>query len=162
MPPDLPQSSGSKKRAADDGEPFSDASSNYWPEGWNWARFSDPNTDFSVLSEDERTKMFKGLEEVLGEEGMRRMTIYKRRRWQKQEDKRLRDEGVPPPEYKAPEFLKISRERCLNNLPWGFVAFRTALYDNEGRWVEFKTLIQHTLNVAFDRVVDRHRGYEYE
>ncbi|KAM5430046.1 hypothetical protein McanMca71_007482 [Microsporum canis] len=160
MSTDTVQSSGGKKRPAD--EQFSDASSSYWPEGWNWARFSDPNTDFSVLSEDERTKMFKGLEEVLGEEGMRRMTIYKRRRWQKQEDQRLRDEGVPPPEYEEPGFLKLSRKRCLDGRPWGFVAFRTVLYDNEERWVEFKTLVQQILNIAFDRVVGAHRGHEYE
>ncbi|KAK2873337.1 hypothetical protein FQN49_002433 [Arthroderma sp. PD_2] len=154
------QSSDSKDRLAD--EPFSDASSSYWPEGWNWARFSDPDTNIMALPEDERMKMSTGLKEVLGEEGMRRMGIYRRRKWQKREDQKLRDQGVPPPKYHEPNFLKLSRKGCINGHPWGFVAFRTALYDNEERWIEFKSRVQQILNVAFDLVVEGHRGHEYE
>ncbi|EFR03241.1 hypothetical protein MGYG_06243 [Nannizzia gypsea CBS 118893] len=162
MSPDTTQPSGNKERPADHGEPFSDASSSYWPEGWNWARFSNPEADFTDLSEDERMKMLEGLEEVLGEDGMDKMRIYTERKSRKWHDKQLRDKGVPPPEYRAPGFLSESRERCLNGRPWGFIAFRTVLYDDEARWAEFKDRLQQILNLAFERVVDSHGGHEYE
>ncbi|KAK2816779.1 hypothetical protein FQN49_007992 [Arthroderma sp. PD_2] len=159
--PETNQPSGSRKRPADDNKPFSDASSTYWPEGWNWARFSHPDTDLRDLPYGERVKMFKGLEEVLGEEGVDRMMVYKDRKNQRQMDKKLRAEGVPPPKFE-PDFLESARRRYLNDLPWGFIAFRTVLYNDEDRWVEFKDRLQQILNISFDRLVDSHGGHEYE
>ncbi|KAF3482060.1 uncharacterized protein GIQ15_04819 [Arthroderma uncinatum] len=159
MSPDaLP--SGSKGASVN--EPFSDASSSYWSEGWNWARFSDPDANIMALPEDERTKMMSGLKEILGEEGVRRMHIYIRRKRERLEDKKLREQGVPPPKYDAPQFLKQWRKGYSNNTPWGFVAFRTVLYDDEEKWAQFKDRVHQILHLAFDKVVGHHRGHEYE
>lgn len=163
MAADIPQRPDSKSCPADDNdEPFSDASSTYWPEGWNWARLSDPEANLAALSEDEKIRMFNGLKEVLGEDGVSRLSVYRRRKYKRRQDQQLRDAGVPPPEYEAPEYLKLSRQRYSNGHHWGFVAFRTVLYDNEERWMEFKDRTQKILNIAFDHVVEDHRGHEYE
>ncbi|KFY01714.1 hypothetical protein V490_00788 [Pseudogymnoascus sp. VKM F-3557] len=165
MPPPMPPSSSSSKQKAK-AEPFSDASSSYWPTGWSWARYSDPDEDFSTLSEEEMEKMRNGLQEVLGDDGIGRMSVYLRQKRQEAEDQKLRDAGVPPPEYSAPDFLKQWRKR--NPGPdddggaWGFIGFRTTLYDDEARWSEFKDRVNRILHVAFDRVVEQHRGHEYE
>lgn len=74
MPPKVAQSSDSKRKS--DNEPFSDSPSSYWPEGWSWARYSNPEVDFSTLSEGEKDKMRRGLQEVLGDDGMRRLVLY--------------------------------------------------------------------------------------
>lgn len=161
MPLKTAQSPGSKRKSDD--EPFSDASSSYWPDGWSWARYSDPEVDFSTLSEAEKDKMRNGLQEVLGDDGMRRMSLYMRRKTREREDQKLREQGVAPPEYSAPDFLKQWQKRHPDDDgPWGFLAFRTALYDDEERWTEFKRRVRRILNVAFDQVVEQHRGHEYE
>ncbi|KFY11917.1 hypothetical protein V491_06996 [Pseudogymnoascus sp. VKM F-3775] len=159
MPPEVAQSSDSKRKS--DNGPFSDASSSYWPEGWSWARYSDPEVDFSTLSEEEKDKMRQGLQEMLGDDGMGRMALYLRKKMSEWEDKKLQEQGAPPPEYKAPDFLKQWQKRHPDG-PWGFVAFRTALYDDEQKWTEFKRRVRCILQVAFDQVVEQHRGHEYE
>ncbi|KAK2595261.1 hypothetical protein QQS21_007048 [Conoideocrella luteorostrata] len=154
-------------KSGQDNEPFSDASSSYWPEGWNWARYSDPEVDFADLSEEEMDKMRNGLREVLGDDGMRRLTVYLRQNRRDWEDQKLIEQGVPPPEYNAPDFLRQWQKR-YSDRPWGFVAFRAALYgdgDGDGdekKWLEFKDRVQRCLDVSFDNVVRQHRGHEYE
>ncbi|KFY11498.1 hypothetical protein V492_04424 [Pseudogymnoascus sp. VKM F-4246] len=159
MPPKIAQSPGNKQKSDD--ERFSDASSSYWPEGWSWARYSDPDVDFSTLSEEEKEKMRNGLQEVLGDDGTRKMSLYLRQKMREWEDKKLQEQGAPSPGYNAPDFLK-QWERRHRDGPWGFIAFRTALYDDEEKWTEFKSRVRRILHVAFDQVVEQHRGHEYE
>lgn len=159
MPPTAAYSSaGNLER---DNERFSDSSSSYWPQGWNWARYSDPDADFSTLSEEEQNKMRNGLQQVLGDDGMRRLWLHLDQKAQELEDKRLNESGAAAPEYNPPDFMKQWQKRHRGG-SWGFVAFRTALYDDENEWAEFERRIQCILNVAFDQVVQQHRGHEYE
>lgn len=162
MPPKQAPSSANDSVAQ--GEPFSDASSSYWPEGWNWARFSDPDADFFALSEEDRERMRQGLQEVLGDDGMRNLDVHLRIKARQRELEKLRQQGAPPPPYRAPDFLKRWRTRPGRGGggPWGFFAFRTALYDDETGWTEFKRRVGSILQVPFDRVVDQHDGHEYE
>ncbi|PHH92850.1 hypothetical protein CDD83_4272 [Cordyceps sp. RAO-2017] len=141
-------------------EPFSDASSSYWPDGWDWARYSNPEADYSLLPDEELAKLRAGLLEVLGDEGLARMSIHLRQKERLWEDQKLREQGVPPPAYNPPDFLKRWEERHRGR-PWGFVAFRTALYGDDERWAEFERRLRPILHVAFDRVVEAHRGHEY-
>ncbi|KFX86399.1 hypothetical protein O988_09600 [Pseudogymnoascus sp. VKM F-3808] len=109
--------------------------------------------------------MRNGLQEVLGDDGMRQLSLYIRQKWEDAEDQKLRYQGVPPPEYSAPDFLKQWRKRNPgpddDGRAWGFVGFRTALYGDEERWAEFKDRVNRILHVPFDRVVKQHRGHEY-
>ncbi|EFR02326.1 hypothetical protein MGYG_05323 [Nannizzia gypsea CBS 118893] len=167
MSSDATQQPDSKKCSDTDGDgddvPYSDASSSYWPEGWNWARFADPSgyrTLLSEVSKDEFVRLFEGFEDVLGKEGMREMCKYTA---QIHEKKLQEERGSSIPPYKAPRFLEEYRRKFPNrDHPWGFVAFRTVLYDNEARWVDFKARLQRILNLAFDEEVKRYKGHEYE
>lgn len=78
----------------------------YWPEGWGWERYSYPDVDFTTLSEDERAKMLNDLRQVLGDNGMRSLSVFRRQITREWRDKRLNEHGVPPPEYEPPNFLK--------------------------------------------------------
>ncbi|KAK2596812.1 hypothetical protein QQS21_006141 [Conoideocrella luteorostrata] len=81
--------------------------------------------------------MRNSLQKVLGDDDMRKLTLYVRQNAREWEDKKLNDHG-------------------------GFIAFRTASYNEEEKWAAFKGRVQRILNSAFDHVVEQHRGHEYE
>ncbi|KAK2591098.1 hypothetical protein QQS21_011209 [Conoideocrella luteorostrata] len=149
------------KRKTD--EPYSDASSSYWPEGWGWERYTHPDEDASSLTEEEQEKIRNGLRDVLGDDGFNRAMDFIFEKEMAHQEEKLREANAPPPEYKAPDFLRIWRQR-YNCGPWGFYAFRIALYghDDNNKWEEFKIRLNRLVNIPFDRVVQNHRGREYE
>ncbi|KAJ3492178.1 hypothetical protein NLG97_g5460 [Lecanicillium saksenae] len=141
-------------------EPYSDASSSYWAPGWNWERWSHPELDFGDTSAQEIEKMRLGILEVLGEDKFEEMTVYLQRKHELWQDKKLVAEGVPPPEYKQPDFIKTWR-RWYADREVGIVAFRTALYEDEAKWNTYKEGLSRILSLSFDRVVRQHRWHEY-
>ncbi|GAO19285.1 uncharacterized protein UV8b_03335 [Ustilaginoidea virens] len=142
-------------------EPYSDASSSYWPEGWGWERYSHPDEDATSLPEEEQEKIRNGFRHVLGNDGFNKMMDYLFEKEMAHQKKEQDLANALPPEYKAPDFLRHWRLRCSSG-PWGFYAFRTALYGQDDKWEEFKTRLDRLVNIPFDHVVQAHRGHEYE
>ncbi|KAJ6779624.1 hypothetical protein PWT90_05638 [Aphanocladium album] len=142
-------------------EPYSDASSSYWAPGWNWERWSHPEVEFDETSREEIDKMRLGILEVLGEDQYEEMTGYLYRQHTLWQDKKMVAEGVPPPEYKQPDFIKRWKQ-WHGGGEVGFVTFRTALYDDEAKWNTCKERLSRILSLSFDRVVRWHRWHEYE
>ncbi|QPG96537.1 hypothetical protein C2857_004490 [Epichloe festucae Fl1] len=142
-------------------EPYSDASSSYWPEGWGWERYSHPDEDATSLSEEEQEKIRNGFRDVLGKDGFNKMMDYMFEKEMAYREKEQDLANAPPPEYKAPDFLRHWR-LSYNSGPWGFYAFRTALYGQDDKWEEFKTRLDRLVNIPFDQAVQVHRGHEYE
>ncbi|GAB0139144.1 hypothetical protein EsDP_00007357 [Epichloe bromicola] len=102
--------------------------------------------DFSTLSEEDKEKMRSGLQEVLGDDGMRKLTLHVRQTAREREDKKLDKQGTPPPEYQAPDFLqRWQKTRVNENVSWGFVAFRTALYGDKEKWLALKGRVRRIL-----------------
>ncbi|PKS06173.1 hypothetical protein jhhlp_007490 [Lomentospora prolificans] len=156
-------------------EPYSDASSTYWPPGWNWARYSAmKDEDFNSLSEEESSKMREGFRSVLGEEEFGRMASYVWNKSQKRERQAEREraaaEGRPIParDFHPPDWLQRWKRKHEGNT-WGFVGFRTALYPETGDtdavqkaqcdWDEFKCRVDAILNVPFESVIDHYDGF---
>lgn len=142
-------------------EPYSDATSSYWAPGWNWARWSHPELDFGDTAPDEIEKMRLGLLDVLGQDKFDEMNNYMDKKNTIWRDRKMVAEGVPPPEYSRPDFIKSWRQRHGGGRV-GFVAFRTTLYDDERKWNEYKERVTRLLGLAFDSVVRWHRWHEYE
>ncbi|KXJ86486.1 hypothetical protein Micbo1qcDRAFT_236837 [Microdochium bolleyi] len=121
---------------------YSDASSSYWPPGWNFARFANSTAeDNASLSDEERAKMQAGLRDVLGQNGIEELANImweEELRVMKEEQKRKtqqQDQGTAPTETVQqqqqssvgsaglkPAWLKASRQHYRDQ-PWGFVAF---------------------------------------
>ncbi|KAL4904229.1 hypothetical protein BDW74DRAFT_155327 [Aspergillus multicolor] len=104
---------------------YSDASSSYWPPGWNFARFASATpADNATLSEEERAKMQAGLRDVMGEEGVAELA---RIMWQEQlramrAEKEKKAVAAPPP----PAWLGTWRKRYKDSRKsWGFVCIWT-------------------------------------
>ncbi|OHF00782.1 hypothetical protein CORC01_03856 [Colletotrichum orchidophilum] len=56
---------------------YSDASSSYWPPGWNYSRFRHATQeDVASLPVDELLKMQAGLRDVLGEDGVGQLAVH--------------------------------------------------------------------------------------
>ncbi|OAA71051.1 hypothetical protein LEL_09642 [Akanthomyces lecanii RCEF 1005] len=141
-------------------EPYSDATSSYWAPGWNWARWSHPELDFGDTDPEEIEKMRLGLLEVLGEDGFEKMNKHMHKENTIWRDRKMVAEGVPPPDYSRPDFLKRWKERHGGG-EVGFVAFRTTLYDDEAKWNKYKERVTRFLSLPFDSVVRWHRWHEY-
>lgn len=141
--------------------PYSDASSTYWPPGWNWERHVAMDDGFLKLPEDEQDKLRNGFREALGEDGVDQMASYLFSIEQGREEQALIDSGAPPPDFREPDFIKTWRKRHEGQ-PFGFVAFKTTLYDDDEKWETFKKNVDDILNVPFDNIVQRHRQHEHE
>ncbi|TQV95051.1 hypothetical protein IF1G_06038 [Cordyceps javanica] len=142
-------------------DPYSDAISSYWAPGWDWARWSDPELDFGDTEPEEIEKMRLGILEVLGQDKFDEMNNYLDKKNELWRDRKMVADGVPPPAYRRPDFIKQWKEHHGGG-EVGFVAFRTALYDDEGRWRVYKERVARLLGLCFDDVVRRHRWHEYD
>ncbi|KAK3179276.1 hypothetical protein K4F52_009247 [Lecanicillium sp. MT-2017a] len=142
-------------------EPYSDASSSYWPKGWGWERYSHPDEDATSLSEEEQEKIRNGFRDILGKDGFNKMMDYIFEKEMAQREKERDLANAPPLEHRAPDFLRHWRQnyKCGH---WGFYAFRTALYGQDDKWEEFKARFDRLVNIPFERVVKAHRGHEYD
>ena len=98
--------------------PYSDASSSYWPEGWGWDRYSDPNEDITVLSAEEQEKIRDGIRDVMGDDGFEELMGYIIEKETAIRENEQDLANAPPPEYKAPDYLRQWRRRC-NGGPLG-------------------------------------------
>ena len=141
-------------------EPYSDATGSYWAPGWNWARWSHPELDFGDTDPEEIEKMRLGLLEVLGEDEFEKMNKHLDKKNTIWRDRKMVAEGVPPPEYSRPDFIKRWKEYHGGG-EVGFVAFRTALYDDEAKWNKYKERVTRFLSLPFDSVVRWHRWHSY-
>jgi hypothetical protein len=134
---------------------YSDASSSYWPLGWNFEKLSRATAeDHASLSKGELEKMQAGLREVLGESGVGALAMHLFR----EEQKRAKKTGItaeptsadPIKPALAPGWLRDWRRRH-HGQKWGFVAFRTAFYDDEEGWEGYKRRLEGIVSIAFDR-----------
>ncbi|KAF4828209.1 hypothetical protein CGCTS75_v007563 [Colletotrichum tropicale] len=130
---------------------YSDASSSYWPPGWNYDRYRHAtHADIAELPEGELLKMQAGLRDVLGQEGVERlaMHMYEEQQWKLGADSK---ESVP--EYFPPNWLKHWIKRHEGQT-WGVVAFRTASYDDPERWEAFGKEVDRIIEIPFQRAVE--------
>lgn len=134
---------------------YSDASSSYWPPGWNFEKFSCATAeDCASLPEGELENMQAGLRDVLGESGVGVLAMHLFR----EQQKRAKETGVtsnltpaePAKPALAPNWLRDWRRRHRGQ-KWGFVAFRTALYGEEEVWEGYKRRLDEIVSIAFDR-----------
>ncbi|RYP60325.1 hypothetical protein DL769_008157 [Monosporascus sp. CRB-8-3] len=148
---------------------YSDASSSYWPPGWNFDRYAHATAeDNAALPDDERAKMQAGFRDVLGEDGVAEMA---RVLWQEQlRVKKLEEAAslsslpsssaqgqrrrLPPP----PDWLKTWRKRYRGQ-PWGFVAFRTATATatimTNSDVEEFQTRVREIVEIPLDAALEQ-------
>ncbi|CAG9990105.1 unnamed protein product [Clonostachys byssicola] len=129
---------------------YSDASSSYWPPGWNFHRFVHATAeDTEALPDDERAKMQAGFRDILGEDGVHELA---RVVWQEQQRLEQQASPSPRPTLPTPDWLKAWK-RHYRGRPWGFVAFRVggANLDFE----EFKSRIERIVELPFDAAVER-------
>lgn len=124
---------------------YGDHSSTYWTPGWNYRRFSKANHDeLDSLPEEELLKIQAGMREALGEDGVTRWSNIQ-----------FEEEMKKNPDYRdplldiPPNFVSQWRKRYLGQ-EWGFVAFRTACYDDEDQWRRFKKQWDEKLERFFD------------
>lgn len=142
-------------------EPYSDATSAYWAPGWDWERWSHPEVEFGDTSPEEIEKMRQGIMDVLGEDEFDDMLGYLQKKHKLWNDRKMVADGVPPPDYSQPDFIKRWIERHDGG-EVGFVAFRTTLYDDEDRWLVYIEQVARLLGLSFDRVGRWHRWHEHD
>ncbi|KAI9164173.1 hypothetical protein HJFPF1_05813 [Paramyrothecium foliicola] len=136
---------------------YSDASSSYWPPGWNFERFAYGTSD--DLPDDERAKMQAGLRDVLGEDGLNEMA---RVLWQEQQRleklQQAASEELPraPSPPTPPEWLTTWKKRYKGQ-PWGFVAFReaNAILPAGSTVDELQDKIQRIVELPFDAALEQ-------
>ncbi|KAK2756876.1 hypothetical protein CKAH01_17110 [Colletotrichum kahawae] len=130
---------------------YSDASSSYWPPGWNYDRYRRAtHTDIAELPEDELLRMQAGLRDVLGEEDVGRLAMHVYEEQQRESDT---DAKESVPEYLPPNWLKHWSRRH-NGQTWGMVVFRTASYDDPERWEAFVKEVGRIAEIPFQRAVE--------
>ncbi|KAI8244157.1 hypothetical protein K4K55_006207 [Colletotrichum sp. SAR 10_96] len=130
---------------------FSDASSSYWPPGWNYDRYRHAtHANIAELPDGELLKMQAGLRDVLGEDGVGKLArhVYEE---QQRESAAYAKESVP--EYFPPNWLKHWSERQKGQT-WGVVAFRTASYDDAERWEAFVKEVGRIVEIPFQRAIE--------
>lgn len=162
-------------------EEYSDASSSYWAPGWNFERWVRAGADdLASLPEGELVKMQDGLRDVLGDDGMDRLSRYMfnlEQEQQKQEDNKKRThegevkraatttdsaatDDTPKNILSPPNWLRTWRKH-FKGQPWGFVIFRAACYgggdDDEDRWSRVKAEMQRVIELPFARAVAQAR-----
>ncbi|KAL3292533.1 hypothetical protein RB213_014182 [Colletotrichum asianum] len=130
---------------------YSDASSSYWPPGWNYDRYRyATHADIAELSGGELLKMQAGLRDVLGEDGVGRLAMHV---YEEQQRESGADDKENAPRYFPPNWLKHWSERHKGQT-WGVVAFRTASYDDPQRWEAFVKEVGRTVDIPFQRAVE--------
>ena len=134
---------------------YSDASSSYWPPGWNFEKLSRATAeDHASLPEGELEKMQAGLRDVLGESGVGALAMLLFREQQKRaKETGSTSEPMPAEPAKpalAPNWLRDWR-RGHGGQNWCFVAFRTAFYDDEEGWAGYKRRVHEIVSIGFDR-----------
>lgn len=135
---------------------YGDHSSTYWSPGWNYERYSNADKEeLATIPEEEIAKIQNGMIEVLGEDGMDRWAEYQFEIWQKKQKVSEQSPGdVFIMEGLPPDFVKIW-QTCYKGQKWGFVAYRTACYDDEQLFLQFKDRWDQMLEVSFQRFVDK-------
>lgn len=129
---------------------YSDASSSYWPPGWNFHRFVHATAeDNEALPDDERAKMQAGFRDVLGEDGVHEMA---RLVWQQQQRLEKEASSSPRPMLPTPDWLKAWK-RHYRGRPWGFVVFRVGGTNLD--YEEFQSRIKRIVELPFDAAVER-------
>ncbi|KAL2814875.1 hypothetical protein BDW59DRAFT_177807 [Aspergillus cavernicola] len=100
---------------------YSNASSSYWPPGWNFDLYAHATEeDTAALPDDERAKMQAGFRDVLGEYGIAEMSCVSGTR-------PPRPIIIPsPPNWLVTWSKRYQGHGQGHGQPWGFVAFRTA------------------------------------
>ncbi|KAL4812078.1 hypothetical protein BDW67DRAFT_170747, partial [Aspergillus spinulosporus] len=156
---------------------YSDASSSYWPPGWNFERFARATpADSATLSDEERAKMQAGFRDVLGEEGVAEMA---RVVWQEQlrvmrAERETKDNAgrAPPAPPAPPEWLKIWRKRYRSpGKNWGFVGLWTAaavyaaerMVDSDsgsGGVEEFQRRVREIVEIPFEAALEQGQSAE--
>ncbi|KAF4825124.1 hypothetical protein CGCSCA5_v000820 [Colletotrichum siamense] len=130
---------------------YSDASSSYWPPGWNYDRFRHAtHADIVKLPEGELLKMQAGLRDVLGEDGVERLAMHV---YEEQQHESGADATESVPGYFPPNWLKHWSERHKGQT-WGVVAFRTASYDDAERWDAFTKEVDSIIEIPFQRAIE--------
>ncbi|KAI8160343.1 hypothetical protein K4K49_010254 [Colletotrichum sp. SAR 10_70] len=126
---------------------YSDASSSYWPPGWNYDHYRHAtHADIAELPEGELLKMQAGLRDVLGEDGVERLAMHV---YEEQQRQSGADTKESVPEYFPPNWLKHWSERHK-----GVVAFRTASYDDAERWEAFTKEVDRIIEIPFQRAIE--------
>ncbi|KAI8185156.1 hypothetical protein K4K51_011943 [Colletotrichum sp. SAR 10_75] len=130
---------------------YSDASSSYWPPGWNYDRYRHAtHADIAELPEEELLKMQAGLRDVLGEDGVERLAMHV---YEEQQRQSGADAKESVPEYFPPNWLKHWSERHKGQT-WGVVAFRTAGDDDAERWDAFTKEVDSIIGIPFQRAIE--------
>ncbi|KAK7999410.1 hypothetical protein PG990_012010 [Apiospora arundinis] len=144
---------------------YTDASSSYWPPGWNFDRFAHATAeDDATLSAEERSKMQAGFRDALGEDGVQelaRVVWQEQRRLKKLEDTaKATTTSLPSSSAQrrptSPDWLKTWRKRYSGEA-WGFVAFCTpAATTMAGSEVdEFRDRVRKIVEIPFDVAVEQ-------
>ncbi|KAJ3955204.1 hypothetical protein N0V92_008288 [Colletotrichum tropicale] len=130
---------------------YSDASSSYWPPGWNYDRYRHAtHADIAELPEGELLKMQAGLRDVLGEDGMERLAMHV---YEEQQQESGTDAKESVPEYFQPNWLKHWSKRNKGQT-WGILAFRAASYDDSQRWEAFVKEVGRIVEIPFQMAVE--------
>ncbi|KAJ5005375.1 hypothetical protein K4K48_007361 [Colletotrichum sp. SAR 10_66] len=130
---------------------YSDASSSYWPPGWNYDRYRHAtHADIAELPEGELLKMQAGLRDVLGEDGVEKLAMHV---YEEQQRQSGADAKESVPEYFPPNWHKHWRKRHEGQT-WGVVAFRTASYDDAERWEAFTKEVDRIIEIPFQRAIE--------
>ncbi|TLD11103.1 hypothetical protein PgNI_05341 [Pyricularia grisea] len=151
---------------------YGDHSSSYWPEGWNYQKYSEATAeDILSLPEGELDKMQAGLREILGEHGAAAMSKHNFERrlsggptmldtyTNNPRDRRASVSSINA-DVMTPSWLKQWRKRHQDQ-PWGFVGVRAGCYGGGGaeqRWKEFQAQFQRILEVPFDWAFENGRS----
>ena len=123
---------------------YGDDSSTYWAPGWDYERFSKATAeDIASVPEDEMEKMRAGMREALGEDGFDKWSCFMFEQEQKATGQ------VPVITQQRPPAYVERYEKAYKGTKWGFVAFRTACYDDEKRWQQFMAKWNAILKLPF-------------
>lgn len=149
---------------------YSDASSSYWPPGWDFSRFSRAtDADRAALPPGELERMQAGLRDVLGEDGVASlaMQLFREEQARLKPDTKKVDvrDGCGEGEMAPPNWLRRWRKRSQpgsdvdggTNWPWGFVVFCVGAYggihdpdrQDPTRWDEYKNQIETLVRLPF-------------
>lgn len=128
---------------------YGDSSSTYWSPDWNYERFHKFDLqDIMTLSDPdvEHEKMKAGMREALGEDGYAKWMEHRfgpeNRAREKEMAALFADQ---PPDYAVDVRMHAEGGK------WGFVAMRTACYDDEQKWQQFKKRLEKILNIQFSK-----------
>ena len=140
------------------GKLYTNATSSYWPPGWDIVRWATrTEEDVASLSERELAKLRLGLYGVLGTH----LHAELEANIELEKKKRIAQSSKPlltsnPKPIDPPPWLQHWRKPSgLNRGEWGFVVYRTALYDDELRWEEYKKQLHEVISIPFQEDADR-------